>query len=107
LFDVRAPAVNVGQFPTGSGDVPAYLRCSWFMDYGRVYLLDRSDLSRNHLSEWGTGIDLLVTAGEHFNARLAVAWSLAGGASSSNPNDTLVLSRPGSAQAYFSIGFQF
>jgi len=107
LFDVRAPAVNVGEFPTGNGDVPAYLRCSWFMDYGTVYLLDRPGLTRDHLSEWGTGIDLLVTAGEHFNARLAVAWSLASGASSSNPNDTLVLSRPGSAQAYFSIGFQF
>ena len=107
LFDVRAPAVNVGEFPTANGNVPAYLRCSLFMDYGRIYLLDRPALSIHHLSEWGTGIDLLVTAGEHFNARLAVAWSLARGPSSANPNDTLVLSRPGSAQAYFSIGFQF
>ena len=56
--------------------------------------------------DWA-GIDLLVTAGEHFNARLAVAWSLTRGPSGANSSDTLVLANPGSTQAYFSVGFQF
>src|SRR5580692_11335975 len=41
LFDLRAPPVNVGYFPTATGDVPAVLRCSLFMDYGQTSLIDR------------------------------------------------------------------
>jgi len=108
LFDVNAPPIQVGEFPVSDNqdNVPAYLRCSWFMDYGRVYLIDRG-LQRDYLSEWGTGIGFFLTAGEHFDARLTVAWALADAGSRSNPNNTLVLSPAGSVQAYFSVGFQF
>ncbi|MFZ0828190.1 MAG: POTRA domain-containing protein [Verrucomicrobiia bacterium] len=108
LFDVNAPPIQVGEFPVADDgeSVPAYLRCSWFMDYGRVYLIDRG-LQPDHLSEWGTGIGFFLTAGEHFDARLTVGWALADAGSRSNPNNTLVLSPAGSVQAYFSVGFQF
>lgn len=105
LFDLRAPAMNVGYFPTQTGDVPASLRCSWFMDYGRVYLLDRS-VNRPFI-EWGTGLGFYLTAGERFDARLTLGWALIGGASRENPNEALVTSSVGSMQAYFSVGFQF
>jgi len=107
MFDLRAPPVNVGHFPTANGDIPAELRCSWFMDYGRVYLLDRPGPGRKHLSEWGTGLGFFLTAGEHFDARLTLAWALADAASRANQNNSLVISPQGSVQAYFSVGFQF
>jgi hypothetical protein len=59
------------------------------------------------LAEWGTGLGFFLTAGEHFDARLTLAWALADAPSSSNPNETLVASPAGSIQAYFSVGFQF
>jgi hemolysin activation/secretion protein len=102
LFDLRAPPVNVGYFPTATGDVPANLRCSWFMDYGEAFRIDRTasysqqvgGLSRH---EWGTGVGFYLTASEHFTARLTLGWALLG-----NPENTA-----GSAQAYFSVGYQF
>ena len=101
MFDLRAPAIQVGNFPTRAGDVPAELRCSWFMDYGQAILVDRpvsakafSDIT---YSEWGTGLGFLLNMGEHFDARLTLAWALAGTPTTG----------AGSAQAYFSVGAQF
>jgi hemolysin activation/secretion protein len=94
LFDLHAPAVNVGYFDTADGDVPAELRCSLFMDYGEVFLLDRPSDPSHQADEWGTGAALLLNMGEHFDARLTLAWALEG-------QDT------GSARAYFSVGGQF
>ncbi len=107
LFDLRAPPLNVGYFATSKGDVPASLRVSWFMDYGRVYLLDRPSPYTHHLSEWGTGIGFYLTAGEHFDARLTLGWALQAGSSSSNPTQTAVTTSAGECQAYFSVGCQF
>ena len=107
MFDLRAPAIIVGNFPTADGEVPAELHCSWFMDYGQVFLLDRT--GNNHLSEWGTGIGFFLTAGEHFDARLTLAWALSnayvGGAD--HQNNAPVMTSAGSASAYFSVGYQF
>jgi hemolysin activation/secretion protein len=107
LCDLRAPPINVGNFPTSHGDVPAELRCSCFMDYGQLYLLDRSGPSAQ--SEWGTGFSFFLTAGEHFDARLTLACALldvsAGG--SSGNNYALVHTAADSCQAYFSVGYQF
>ena len=97
LLDLRAPPVNVGYFPTGRQDIPTNVRCSWFMDYGDAYDLDRPFLARHTVSLWGTGLSAFLTAGEHFDARLTLAWALQG----------TVISRAGSAQAYFSVGCQF
>jgi hemolysin activation/secretion protein len=104
-FDLRAPPVNVGCFPTAKGDVPASLRVSWFMDYGQVYSLNRSQ--NNHLDEWGTGIGFYLTAGEHFDARLTLGWALEEASSSSNPTQTSVTTTVGECEAYFSVGCQF
>ena len=93
-FDLRAPPVNVGWFPTGTGDVPAYLRCSVFMDYGEAYFLDSA---ASRIQQWGTGAGFYLTAGGHFDARLTLAWALLTTASAS----------AGDIQAYFSVGCQF
>ncbi len=97
LFDLRAPPVNVGYFPTQNEDVPANVRCSLFMDYGNAYALDRPFLARHVVSQWGTGFSAFLTAGEHFDARLTLGWAL----------QKTVISPAGSAQAYFSVGYQF
>jgi hemolysin activation/secretion protein len=106
-FDLRAPPINVGYFPTAQGDVPANLRISWFMDYGQVYLLDRPEIVGHELNEWGTGIGFYLTAGEHFDARLTLGWALEKASSSSNPTQTSVTTSVGECQAYFSVGCQF
>jgi hemolysin activation/secretion protein len=93
-FDLRAPPVNVGYFPTQDGEVPAYLRCSVFMDYGEVYHLD-STLAA--IRQWGTGFGFYLTAGSHFDARLTLAYALL--ATPTTP--------AGGVQAYFSVGYQF
>ena len=97
LFDLRAPPINVGYFPTQSGDVPADLRCSWFMDVGQTFLMDRPAPADVSVTQWGTGVGFFLTAGSHVSARLALAWAL---------HDTPTTSA-GSAQAYFNIGVQF
>ncbi len=98
MFDLRAPAIGVGTFPTRSGDVPAQLRCSWFMDYGQATLIDRpvsataiADLT---YTQWGTGVGFLLNVGENFDARLTLAWALA----------STTTTGAGTAQAYFSVG---
>jgi hemolysin activation/secretion protein len=99
MFDVNAPPVQVGEFPvSGDGEgIPAYLRCSCFMDYGEAYLFDRPGSSSTTYREWGTGLGFYLTAGEHFDARLTLAWAL---------HDTPA-THVGEARAYFSVGFQF
>lgn len=97
LFDLRAPALNVGYLKTATGDIPAELRCSAFMDYGQTSLIDRPTTENLTFPEWGTGVGFFLTAGEHFDARLSLAWALL-----NTPT-----ARAGSAIAYFSVGAQF
>ena len=92
--DLRAPPLNVGYFPTANGDVPAYLRCSVFTDYGEAYHLD-STLAA--IRQWGAGAGFYLNAGSHFDARLTLAWALLNVANTS----------AGDIQAYFSVGYQF
>jgi len=106
LFDLRAPTMNVGYFPTSTGNVPADLHCSWFMDYGQIY---GPLLSNQRLSEWGTGVSFFLTAGEHFDVRLTAAWALLGTSAnaSATANRVDVRTPAGDAQVYFTVGFQF
>ena len=97
LFDLRAPPLNVGYLPTATGYIPAVLRCSLFMDYGQTSLIDRPTTANLTFPEWGAGFGFFLTAGEHFDARLSLAWAL-----KNSP-----AARAGSALAYFSIGAQF
>jgi hemolysin activation/secretion protein len=99
MFDVNAPPIQVGELPVSDGGegIPAYLRCSWFMDYGETWLIDRPTPPSLVYNEWGTGLGFYLTAGEHFDARLTLAWAL------HNTPATYA----GEARAYFSVGFQF
>jgi len=107
LLDLRAPPVNVGYFPTPSSDVPAMLRCSCFMDYGQLYFVDRA--GQPDISEWGTGFSAFLTAGEHFDARLTIAWALLGASAyGSSANNYVAIQTPAdTCRAYFSVGYQF
>jgi hemolysin activation/secretion protein len=97
LFDLRAPPVNVGYFASAAGSVPAELRCSLFMDYGQASLIDRPTAANLTYPQWGTGAGFFLTVGEHFDARLSVAWAL----------KTLGSTRAGDIIAYFNVGAQF
>jgi len=94
-LDLRAPAVNIGAFPNAAKEIPAFLRGSVFMDYGEVWHLAGGAVPS--VREWGAGVGAYLTAGQHFEARLTLAWAL---------HDT-PLTRAGEAQAYFGVGFQF
>ena len=77
--------------------VPADLRCSWFMDYGETYLIDRPSVVNDRIQQWGTGLGFYLTVGQHVDARLTLGWAL---------HDTPT-TRAGSAQGYFDVGLQF
>ena len=96
-FDLRAPSIVAGYFPTEDGTLPANLRTSWFMDYGQTSLINRPTTADLSYAQWGTGVSFLLTVGEHVDARLTLAWAL---------NDTPTTTA-GSAQGYFSFGVQF
>jgi hemolysin activation/secretion protein len=95
LFDLRAPAANIGSFPTESGGIPAFMRCSWFMDYGQSYHLAQHASAA--VREWGTGLGFYWTAGDHAEARLTLGVAL---------NDTPA-TVTGDLRAYLSIGTKF
>jgi hemolysin activation/secretion protein len=97
LLDLRAPPINVGYFPARSGDIPAEVRCSWFMDYGQTFLTGRPATETLSFTQLGTGLGFFFTAGEHLSARLALAWALLDSATTT----------AGSAQVYFNVGVQF
>ena len=67
------------------------------MDFGQTFLIDRPTTANLAYTQWATGVSFFLTAGEHFDARLTLAWAL-----SDTPTTTA-----GSAQAYFSVGAQF
>jgi hemolysin activation/secretion protein len=94
-LDLRAPALGIGSFPVSRGTVPALVRPAVFMDYGEAYTLDRGDVPV--VRQWGTGVGIFLTAGQHFDARLSLGCALL--------NTTLTPA--GTLRAYFSVGFQF
>ena len=107
LLDLRAPPLNIGYFPTSTGDIPATLRCSAFMDYGQIYFINRP--GQPAVDEWGTGFGAFLTAGEHFDARLTIAWALLGASAyGSSANNYVTVKTPAdTCRAYFSVGYQF
>lgn len=105
LLDLRAPAFNIGYFPTATGEIPALLRCSIFTDYGQVYFLDRA--GQPSVNEWGAGLGFFLTVGEHFDARLTLAWALLGDSPKAGATTVATQTVAGNAQAYFNVGYQF
>ena len=69
---------NVGYFPTATGDVPA--DAPLLLLHGLRPGLFCGPARPAGLSEWGTGFGFFLTAGEHFDARLTIAWALLGAA---------------------------
>jgi hemolysin activation/secretion protein len=94
-LDLRAPPHQVGAFPVAGGSVPAFVRPSVFTDYGEGYQLGRPNAVTDR--QWGTGFGVFLTAGQHFEARLSLAWAL-----HHTPTTSV-----GGIQAYFSVGTQF
>lgn len=95
LCDLRAPPWLFAYFPNEPKDIPGFLRCSLFMDYGQAY---RQNIVPPPVTrQWGTGMGFLMSITEHFDARLTVAWALLG--TPATP--------AGTCRAYFSLGVQF
>ncbi len=97
LLDLRTPPTPIGTFPVGKERIPAVVRGAWFMDYGQIHDYARSAGAPEGYAQWGSGVSCFITSGQHFEARMTLAWALL------NTPDT----RAGSARAYFNLGWQF
>ncbi len=96
LFDARTPLIGVAGFPYKGETIPASLRFSWFMDYGEVSHLGQNAAPTSR--EWGTGMGVFYTLGQHVDARAAVGWALI---------DAPPQIKAGTAQGHLSFGVQF
>jgi hemolysin activation/secretion protein len=94
LFDLHAPAIQTGSLPYNGGRIPVNLRSSLFMDFGETWRLVPGESA---VRQWGTGLDILVTASDHFAARLTIGRALL----------ATTITHAGNINAYFSVGFQF
>ena len=116
-IEPQLPPFNLGMFGDENNGEVGWLRNSVFMDYGQVYLLHGNYFAQfasqgglpvgslpnnpSRLSFWGAGWSLTANIGDHFDARLTVAFPLKDPAG-----------RPGfkpeqNMQIYFGVGGQF
>jgi hemolysin activation/secretion protein len=93
-LDLRAPAFR--DMPAPEGWPRMDWRVSAFVDYGERYLIDPGPRDAA-VCMLGSGASLYVTVGEHFDARLTLAFSLL---------DT-PQTKAGQGRAYFTVGAQF
>ena len=94
-IEPQTPLINIGMV---DGDIPFWLRSSIFMDYGEIYLLDKTAAAGNDRSAfWGAGWSLTANIGNHLDGRLAVAFPLI------STTHTPV----GDVHIYFGVGAQF
>ena len=96
-IEPRTPPIAIGQINTEHGTIPITLRGTVFLDYGERYLVDAPVGVNSRLEMLGTGVGVVVHAGETLEGRLTLAWALL---------DTPA-SHAGNARAYFSLGVQF
>lgn len=89
----RTPLINIGLV---DDTMPMLLRFSLFADYGERYLLDPGSRARR-MEQLGTGVAMQMSVGQHWDARVTVAWPLL---------ETIYAKDP-AARAYFSVGAQF
>ena len=106
LTCTHRPSASVIATTTATDEVPALLRCSVFMDYGQIY---RPASVGPQIDEWGAGLAFLLTAGQHFDARLTLAWALNDITvqAASSANKVSANTTAGSLEAYFTVGTQF
>jgi hemolysin activation/secretion protein/AraC-like DNA-binding protein len=94
-IEPQTPLVNIGMV---DGDTPFWVRSSVFVDYGEIYLLDRSSESTSDRMKFcGVGCSLTANIGNHLDARLTIAFPLI----------TTTLTEAGNVHVYFGVGAQF
>jgi hemolysin activation/secretion protein len=94
-IEPQTPLVNIGMV---DGDIPFWVRSSVFVDYGEIYLLDRSSESTSDRMKFcGVGCSLTANIGNHLDARLTIAFPLI----------TTTLTEAGNVHVYFGVGAQF
>lgn len=95
--EIRTPYL-VTQVPVGTGDVPAWLRGSLFVDSGQAFLIDRGPSGEAFDKFlWGAGFGLSLNIDQRVYVRFALAWPFA-----DTPNVTV-----GDPRAYFTLEGQF
>ncbi|MBX3733061.1 MAG: BamA/TamA family outer membrane protein [Verrucomicrobiae bacterium] len=95
--EIRSPFL-VTTVPAWSGDVPAWIRGSFFIDSGQAFLVDRGE-SGEAIRQllWGAGFGVSVNVNQHAFLRFALAWPFV---------DTLNVTA-GDARAYVTLEGQF
>ena len=92
-FEPHTPLINLGLV---DATAPFWVRASIFMDYGQLFLQSAPGVKTRE-DFWGTGWAITGTIGDHFDARLGMAWALLSGPQSSK----------GDYRFYFAIAAQF
>jgi hemolysin activation/secretion protein/AraC-like DNA-binding protein len=93
-IEPRTPEIDIGMV---DGNKPFWIRNSVFMDYGEIYLLEPSSTSKNRQQFWGVGWGMTANIGNHWDARLTIAFPLIATAQTS----------AGDFHIYFGVGAQF
>jgi hemolysin activation/secretion protein len=93
-IEPRTPEIDIGMV---DGNKPFWIRNSVFMDYGEIYLLEPSSTSKSRQQFWGVGWGMTANIGNHWDARLSIAFPLIATAQTS----------AGDFHIYFGVGAQF
>ena len=95
-IEPQTPLVNIGMAGNEGHEEPCWLRASVFLDYGRIYDLEKvpgtSSQSANYC---GTGFGFTANIGSHLDGRLTIAWPLISHENESN------------YRVYLGVGAQF
>jgi hemolysin activation/secretion protein len=113
-IEPQTPLVNIGMV---DGDIPFWVRCSVFMDYGQLYALDGNYFAQyasfqglrlgslpnnpSSLSFCGTGWNITANIGSHLDARLTIAFPLI------DPAGRSGFAPERNVHIYFGVGAQF
>jgi hemolysin activation/secretion protein/AraC-like DNA-binding protein len=92
-IEPKTPVVDIGMV---DGTMPARIRGSIFLDYGRTYFVEPHG-GPDGTEMLGTGFSVSATIGELIDTRITAAWPLW-----DTPNSAAY-----TARIYFSVGFQF
>ena len=96
-IEPQTPLMNIGMVGNEGHEEPCWVRASVFLDYGRIYLLEKPPPgSESSESFSGAGWAVTANVGSHMDGRLTVAWPLIGHAGESD-----------GVHIYFGIGAQF
>jgi hemolysin activation/secretion protein/AraC-like DNA-binding protein len=94
-IEPQTPLINIGMV---DGDIPFWVRSSVFVDYGEIYLLDKSSATTSDRAQFcGVGWNLTANIGNHLDARLTIAFPLI----------ATTMTQAGDVHVYFGVGAQF